>query len=134
MLKCRPLLRFFINAHTHVSVVTALRARLALVERNIIEYESEIDIIDSPYLSDIPRGLHDAMSNGTYELVLFADICKEGPGSNILSSTIMGLKKEGILPYKWDFVAAPRTYNPLGNEITFLNEEDIMEAYKKLTS
>lgn len=116
------------------SVVTALRARQALAEQNIIEHESQIDIIDSPYLSDIPKGLYDAMSNERYEVVLFADICKEGPGSNILSSTIMGLKRNGTLPNKWDFVAAPRTYNPLGNVITFLNEEDIMEAYKKLTS
>lgn len=44
----------------------------------------------------------------------------------------MGLKKDGLLPAKWDFVAAPRTYNPLGNVITFLNEEDIVTSFKNM--
>ena len=109
-----------------------MRARHALATQKIIDDEREIDIIDSPYLSDIPEGLRDALSSGQYELALFADICKEGPGSNILSSTIMGLQKDRILPKSWDFVSAPRTYNPLGNVITFLNEEDIIEAYRKM--
>jgi len=115
-------------------VVTALRARRALADQNVIGHESEIDIIDSPYVSDIPNGLRDALSNASYDAVLFCDICKEGPGSNILSSTIMGLKSTGILPKKWDFVAAPRTYNPLGNVVTFLNEEDIIRSFKKMIS
>ena len=118
--------------HNKYSVVTALRARRDLAEQKVIGHESEIDIIDSPYISDIPDGLRDALSNGRYDTVLFCDICKEGPGSNTLSSTIMGLKKDGILPAKWDFVAAPRTYNPLGNMVTFLNEEDIIGSFKQL--
>jgi len=117
------------------SVVTALRARRALAEQNFIDHEREIDIIDSPYISGgVPDGLRNALSNGRYEYVLFCDICKEGPGSNTLSSTIMALKKDGILPAKWDFVAAPRTYNPLGSVVTFLNEEDIIDAYKRRLS
>ena len=116
------------------SVVTALRARRALADQGVIGNESELDIVDTPYISDLPDGLRDIMSSGRYENVLFCDICKEGPGSNTLSSTIMGLKKEGILPDKWDFVAAPRTYNPLGNVVTFLNEEDIIGAYKNMLS
>ena len=115
-------------------VVTALQARKTLVKQGIIGHEREVDIIDSPYLSDIPNGLRNAISSGAYESVLFADICKEGPGSNILSSTIMGLKKDGVLPANWDFVAAPRTYNPLGSVVTFLNEEDIVSSFKKLTA
>lgn len=113
-------------------VVTALRARRALVEQKVIDHENEITIADSPYLSEVPDGLRELMTRGNYDTVLFCDICKEGPGSNILSSTIMGLKKDGILPNKWDFVAAPRTYNPLGNVVTFLNEEDIMSSFKKM--
>jgi len=46
----------------------------------------------------------------------------------------MGLKSTGILPKKWEFVAAPRTYNPLGNVVTFLNEEDITRSFKKMIS
>eukprot|EP00581_Thalassiosira_minuscula_P020012 CAMPEP_0183715418 /NCGR_PEP_ID=MMETSP0737-20130205/9644_1 /TAXON_ID=385413 /ORGANISM="Thalassiosira miniscula, Strain CCMP1093" /LENGTH=827 /DNA_ID=CAMNT_0025944513 /DNA_START=30 /DNA_END=2513 /DNA_ORIENTATION=- len=113
-------------------VVTALRARRALAEQRAIDNESEIDIIDTPYISDIPDGLRDAVANGGYDSILFCDICKEGPGSNTLSSTIMGLKKADLLPAKWDFVAAPRAYNPLGNMVTFLNEEDIVSAFKKI--
>ncbi|KAL7547356.1 hypothetical protein ACHAWF_010672 [Thalassiosira exigua] len=115
-------------------VVTALRARHTIAEQGVVSNESDIDIIDSPYLSDIPNGLRDALTNGRYDDVLFCDICKEGPGSNILSSTVMGLKKYGLLPPKWDFVAAPRTYNPLGNVVTFLNEEDIVLAFKQMLS
>jgi hypothetical protein len=116
------------------SVVTALRARRSLAEQKIINSESELDIIDSPYLSNVPHGLLDAMTNGRYEHALFCDVCKEGPGSNVFSSTIVSLQKQGILPTHWSFVAAPRTYNPLGNLITFLNEDDIVAAYKTLIS
>jgi hypothetical protein len=112
-------------------VVTALQARRSLIERKVISNEHELDIIDAPYISDVSDGLRDALSSEQYERVLFCDVCKEGPGSNILSSTIMSLKKLGILP-RWDFVAAPRTYNPLGNTITFLNEDDIIRAYETL--
>ncbi|KAL3810515.1 hypothetical protein ACHAXA_005657, partial [Cyclostephanos tholiformis] len=113
-------------------VVTALQARRSLAERKVISKEHDLDIIDAPYISDVPDGLRDALSNEQYERVLFCDICKEGPGSNILSSTIMSLKNQGILPSRWDFVAAPRTYNPLGRTITFLDEDDIISAYKSL--
>ena len=115
-------------------VVTAIRARRALVEQKVIDHESEIDIIDSPYISGIPDGLRNILADGRYEGVLFCDICKEGPGSNTLSSTIIGLKKDDILPTNWCFVAAPRTYNPLGNMVTFLNEEDIINSCKKMLS
>lgn len=117
-------------------VVTALRARRDLVEKKIIDNEDEIDIIDCPYISEIPDGLRDALSKGRYDngAVLFCDICKEGPGSNTLSSMVMGLKNEGILPAKWGFVGAPRTYNPLGSMVTFLNEEDIASSFLKLKS
>jgi len=45
---------------------------------------------------------------------------------------IVGLKKKGLLPQKWDFVAAPRVYNPLGNTVAFLNEDDIIGSFLKL--
>jgi hypothetical protein len=115
-------------------VVTALRARKALVERKIVSHDNELDILDCPYISAsaVPDGLRSALSPGQYEGVIFADICKEGPGSNVLGSMIIGLKKEGLLPTKWDFVAAPRVYNPLGNTVTFLNEDDIISSFLKL--
>jgi 2-oxoisovalerate dehydrogenase E1 component len=104
-------------------VVTALQARKAMVDR--IEMDpTELDVIDCPYLSDMPLGLKEVI--GQYKGVLFADICKEGPGSNILSSMITSLQREDSLPSNWEFIAAPRTYNPLGNTITFLSQEDII--------
>jgi len=120
-------------------VVASLRARRALVHQKFIESEDELDVIDCPYLSDVPRGLehlfqHDS-SNGTnptksccYDHVLFADICKEGPGSNIFSSTIATLQQKKVLPESWAFVGAPRTYNPLGSTLTFLNSDRIKDA------
>ena len=113
-------------------VVTSLRARKVLVEREIIGHEGELDILDCPYISAIPDGLRNVMSSEQYEGVIFADICKEGPGSNVLESMIVGLKKEGLLPSQWEFVAAPRAYNPLGNTVTFLNEDDIISSFLKL--
>jgi pyruvate/2-oxoglutarate/acetoin dehydrogenase E1 component len=111
-------------------VVTALQARRDLVREGIIVDESQLDIIDSPYLSGVSKELEVAMSdypNG----VLFADICKEGPGSNIFSSIIMVLKEHGSLPDRWAFCGAPRTYNPLGSNVTFLNRDTIKQAFVK---
>lgn len=115
-------------------VVTALRARRQLAEQQGIS-EDEIDIIDCPYLSDVPDGLREILSRDQYSdgAILFADICKEGPGSNPLSSMIMALRKDNLLPAKWGFVGASRTYNPLGNLCTFLNEDDVMQSFLSLS-
>jgi len=67
-----------------------------------------------------------------YEGVIFADICKEGPGSNVMSSTIISLQTDDLLPPYWTSVFAPRTYNSLGSVETFLNVIDIEDAWKKL--
>lgn len=111
-------------------VVTSLQARKSLFERGIIREESEVDIIDCPLLSAVPRGLEEMMP--AYSHILFADICKEGPGSNIFSSMITSLKARGSLPDDWTFVGAPRTYNPLGSTVTFLNTHTIEDAVEKL--
>jgi 2-oxoisovalerate dehydrogenase E1 component len=114
-------------------VVTALQARRSLAERGIISSEDELDVIDSPYLSGIPNGLRLALKQDRYSGLLFADICKDGPG-NPLATMACLLHREGLLPTKWEHVAAPRTYNPLGSMCTFLSEEDIVAAFHKLTS
>ena len=113
-------------------VVTALRARKSLLSQNLVASEDDLDIVDCPYISDIPDGLRNAISTNQYSSVLFCDICKEGPGSNVLSSMVMGLKKEKLLPQKWGFVGAPRTYNPLGNTVTFLNADDIIGSFQNV--
>jgi pyruvate/2-oxoglutarate/acetoin dehydrogenase E1 component len=111
-------------------VVTSLQARKSLVDQNIIQNEDEVDIIDCPCLSGVPVGLKQTLVG--YDHVLFADICKEGPGSNVFSSMITSLNKEGWLPSSWCLVCAPRTYNPLGSTVTFLNEDKITNAMRKL--
>jgi hypothetical protein len=113
-------------------VVTALQARKALVEKGVIDSEEAMDIIDSPCLSMVPDGLKEAIQQ--YRGVIFADICKEGPGSNIFSSTIVSLQEENLLPPSWVGAFASRTYNPLGSTVTFLNVEDIEDASKRLLS
>jgi hypothetical protein len=111
-------------------VVTSLQARIALFESSAISSEEDLDIIDCPYLSGVPDGLRNIV--GQYAGLVFADICKDGPGSNVLSSMASSLHREELLPSNWDLVAAPRTYNPLGNVSTFLNVDDITDACKKV--
>lgn len=110
-------------------VVIALQSRKAMIDRKELD-STDLDVIDCPYLSGVPAGLKEIIGN--YKGVLFADICKEGPGSNVLSPMISQLKRDNILPNNWEFVAAPRTYNPLGNTITFLSREDIIGAFGRV--
>lgn len=111
-------------------VVTALQARQALVESGELTTCNSLDIIDCPYLSSIPQGLREVV--GDYNKILFADICKQGPGSSILSAMACSLQKEGLLPPKWQVVSASRTYNPLGSMVTFLNLDDIVDTFKEM--
>ena len=92
-------------------VVTALQARMDM------NFAAQIDIIDSPCLNRAPKGLIAALQD--YDYILFADICKQGPGS-VFASMVTEDDLESLLftkPYR--IVAAPRTYNPLGSVETF---------------
>jgi hypothetical protein len=111
-------------------VVTSLQARKGLAERGILLTEADLDVIDCPFLSGVPLGLEEALND--YKNVLFADVCKDGPGSNVFSSMIMSLKERNSLPPNWAFVGAPRTYNPLGSTVTFLNSDTIEDAVIRL--
>jgi hypothetical protein len=81
-------------------------------------------------LSRVPNGLMQLLAIQQYHRggILFADICKQGPATNALSSHIMELQQARLLPPIWDFIGAPRTYNPLGRTVTFLNVDDIFEG------
>jgi 2-oxoisovalerate dehydrogenase E1 component len=133
-------------------VVTALQARRALYESMDIESESFVDIIDCPcvryacqssdsnpqylmksfvpcetcQLSRVPSGLSEVI--GRYSGMVFADVCKLGPGTSVLSSAAVSLHDQGKLPAAWRSIAAQRTYNPLGSVSTFLNVTDIVES------
>lgn len=111
-------------------VFTSLQARRSLFEQGVVSCEADLDIIDCIYLSRVPDGLRCVI--GQYQGVLFADICKEGPGGNVLSSMACSLRTEGLLNDNWEHVAAPRTYNPLGSIVTFLNTDDVVRAFQKL--
>jgi pyruvate/2-oxoglutarate/acetoin dehydrogenase E1 component len=113
-------------------VVTALQARRSLWESGVIPDEGDIDVIDCPYISQVPEGLKSIV--GGYQGLVFADICKSGPGSGVLASMVASLQSEQLLPSKWEVVAAPRTYNPLGNMCTFLDEDDLCDAIKRMVS
>lgn len=111
-------------------IVTSLQARQQLVDRGVLNSASQLDVIDCPYLSDVPTSLETILKD--YDKVVFADLCKEGPGSNIFSSMITSLQQKNALPSDWLFVGAPRTYNPLGSTVTFLNSSTIEEAVAKI--
>lgn len=113
-------------------VVSALQARRQMAEKGIITGEDQVDVIDSPLLSSVPEGLKRVIPQ--YHQVLFADICKEGPGGGVLSGIVCSLQSQKILPSRWGIVAAPRTYNPLGSMCTFLNSEDITDAFALLSN
>lgn len=113
-------------------VVTALQARRSLVRSGALADESMVDIIDCPYISGVPESLRSLVPR--YQGILFADICKEGVGSSVLSSMAVSLHRDELLPPTWDVVAAPRTYNPLGSTCTFLNEADISNMIVRIMS
>lgn len=93
----------------------------------------EVDVCDCPLLSSVPEGLDSLIGSGAYHKVLFADVCKEG--QNPLSShmaILMNRGRVGTALVKARCVAAPRTYNPLGNTLTFLNTRDIVDGVNRL--
>ncbi len=98
-------------------VVEAHRARS--------ELGLDVTIIDCPLLSDLPANL----DLSPYDNVVFFDPCKEG--QNPLACHIMKLQKKNQLPAKWGMIAAPKTYNPLGQLITFISAEDLVKHFSK---
>jgi hypothetical protein len=75
-------------------VVTALQAVAGMSAD-----ESEgVVVIDSPYLSAVPQQLRLAVAD--FDVVLFADICKDGPGAPLLAHACT-LHNEGRLPQSW---------------------------------
>jgi TPP-dependent pyruvate/acetoin dehydrogenase alpha subunit/pyruvate/2-oxoglutarate/acetoin dehydrogenase E1 component len=95
-------------------VVEAMRAR---------ELGLDATIIDCPLLSDLPKNL----DLSQYTDVIFFDPCKEG--QNPLSGHITKLQNQKKLPKKWGLIAAPKTYNPLGQLLTFISAEQLLEHW-----
>ena len=88
----------------------ALRDRRAMAESGIINLnEEEVNVIDCPYLTGPSDGLREALreywvddgvkgggGGGGGGGVLFSEICKSGPGGDILLSLIADLQSEGF--------------------------------------
>ena len=104
-------------------VVTARQARAELIKNHGF---SDITVIDSPYLSDIPAQLKDVI--GSFDRVIFADVCKEGNAP--LAQFASRLHSDKLIS-NWSLVSAAKTYNPLGNLVTFLNVKDITTVANK---
>lgn len=102
-------------------VVSALQAAKTLLE---VHGMDNVMVIDSPYLSSPPQALVDTLSG--FSSSVFVDVCKEG--QNPLSGFVTTLQNQGAMTKDWRFVSAARTYNPLGNTVTFVNEEDVVDA------
>jgi len=102
-------------------VMTALHARQYLKESYGL---NDVVIIDTPYLNSVSNGLRHAVKN--LDAVVFADVCKQG--LHPLAGIVCELQNDGLLPRKWQCVAATPTYNPLGSTVTFTSIEDVMEA------
>eukprot|EP00051_Salpingoeca_urceolata_P001437 m.41009 g.41009 ORF g.41009 m.41009 type:complete len:889 (+) comp11422_c0_seq2:841-3507(+) len=99
-------------------VLNALRVRDDLLE----QFPSlDVAVIDSPYLSSAKDGLREAVSDKSR--VLFVDTCKQG--QHPLAGIITQLQSERLLPSAWQCVAALPTYNPLGQTLTFVSDDDV---------
>ena len=96
-------------------VVEAMRAR---------ELGMDATIIDCPLLSSLPANL----DLSPYDDVVFFDPCKEG--QNPLAGHVAALKNKGGLPDKWSMIAAPKTYNPLGQLLTFITAEQLVSHFE----
>jgi hypothetical protein len=105
--------------------------------KSISSNDSNIDsisVVDCPYLTSPPSDLKKLASGlGKNDRLLFADICKEGPGMPFAGMAAI-MQNEGLLECPWRAVGAQATYNPLGNTITFLSAEDIKNGIQLLVS
>mmetsp|Transcript_35105 Transcript_35105/g.100836 ORF Transcript_35105/g.100836 Transcript_35105/m.100836 type:complete len:796 (+) Transcript_35105:71-2458(+) len=108
-------------------VPTALRARRQLQEEHGVQ---GVAVVDSPCLSDVPSGLLEALSG--FPRVVFADPCKLGQHPH--AGLVVKLQGLGLLPPAWRSVAAAPTYNPLGSTVTFLSEDDVVQAALQVLS
>jgi len=93
----------------------------------------KVHIIDTPYLSNVPRMLEEILlKNRNAKLrVIFADICK--PNGAPLNNFATALHNRGLLDgHEWRTVNAQPTYNLLGRECTFLNKTDIFDCLREI--
>lgn len=106
-------------------VIRCLQAKATLEEKFGV---SDVVVIDTPLLSRVPGGLAEALVE--FQGVVFADVCKHG--QHPYGGFITELQSRNALPTNWNCVTACPTYNPLGCTVTFLSEDDVVEAAMKV--
>jgi hypothetical protein len=119
-------------------VPNALQAMERIVNTATVS-PTNIHVIDTPYLSSVPAALklvlqqqqRQGQTSRGVTHVVFADVCKEGPGM-IYGGYVTQLQKDGCLPSSWMVVGAQATYNPLGQTLTFLSSDDIEACVRRL--
>ncbi len=111
-------------------VPTSLAAMDELITKHGVSAD-EIITVDCPYISGPPQQLKDLLAGKLKSLkvshVVFADVCKDGPGMPFASMAVK-LQNEGVLDMKWRAIGAANTYNPLSRTLTFLNSADIVKT------
>ena len=112
-------------------VPTATQAVMNILADSHVKDLSSLSVIDCPYLTAPPKELCSALASKQFDLVLFADVCKEGPGMPLAGMGAI-LQRSGDLSVPWHAIGAQFTYNPLGNTLTFLSAEDISDGIKSL--
>jgi len=114
-------------------LATSLLARKQLQSQaKYADYD--IVVIDSPCLSQTPQELVQYFTQHKEKIgaVVFADICKYGPGMS-MTVRLSDLQSRNLLHNnKWRVIGASPTYNPLGTYLTFLSTNDVVEAVEQL--
>ena len=99
------------------------------------EKETEvIAVIDCPCISHLPTQLEALLlSSPSLHSVIFADVCKLNTAP--LNAFAVQLHSQGTFlknihrgSVNWSVIGAANTYNPLGNTLTFLNSDDVIDA------
>lgn len=110
-------------------VPTSLQAQDLLYEKYP---NNRVVVIETPCLSQTPSQLVDYMKNHKVDRVIFADVCKQGPGMP-LASRLADLQQLKLMKnIDWRVIGASPTYNPLGTYLTFLSVEDIMSSVESM--
>lgn len=112
-------------------VPTSLLAQKKLTEKYA---NHDVVVIDVPCLSKTPQELFDYFEHHQEKIsaIVFADICKYGPGMP-MATRLSDLQNKNVLKTnKWRLIGASPTYNPLGTYLTFLSVDDIVQCVDQL--
>lgn len=101
---------------------------IRVIERPGNKY-SKIMLIETMYLTEPLDRLIESINENPKASIYFVDPCKAN--SSVYASWIAMLAKRGIDCKKMSIITAPVTYNPLGTDVTFLQEDEIHRAIHK---